>query len=96
VSMAARVYGQPRSPHFAQATRHSEYEARRTAKPVVGGIMSFGGPICLWCEAADLGFPMVSLVYPSVYPAKMDGGESKYWCGLWRFFRFRPSQPIPA
>ena len=34
---------------------------------------------------------MVSLVYPSVYPANVDGRQSKNWRGSGRFFRFRPS-----
>jgi hypothetical protein len=53
--------------------------------------VSFGGPICLWCEAADLGFPMASLVYPSAYPRVGRIGESECWRGLWKIFRFRPS-----
>ena len=55
--------------------------------------MSCGGPICLWCEAADVGFPMPSLVYPNVYPAKVDDSEAKDWRGLWQGFRFRPRPP---
>lgn len=35
--------------------------------------------------------PMVSLVFPSVYPTKMEGCESKDWRGLWTILRFRPS-----
>lgn len=34
---------------------------------------------------------MVSLVYPSVYPTKVDGNENKDWRGPWQVFRFRPS-----
>lgn len=43
-----------------------------------------------WFEATLALRPMVSLVYPSVYPVKVDGGESKDWCGSGRVFRFRP------
>jgi hypothetical protein len=50
-------------------SRHPTCVVHETAaQPVAGGIMSFGGPICLWCEAADFGFPRAGLVYPSVYP----------------------------
>lgn len=52
--------------------------------------MSFGGPICLWYGAADFGLPRPSLVYPSVYPAKVDNRETKDWRGLRRVFGFRP------
>lgn len=72
----------------------SRWTRLRPAQPVAGGIMSFGGPICLWCEAADFGLPMASLVYPSVYPTKVDGSESKEWRGLRRVFRFRPSHHL--
>lgn len=58
--------------------------------------MSFAGPLCLWCEFADFGFPKASLVYPSVYPRIGRIGESEWWRGLWRIFRFRPSHQYPC
>ena len=35
-----------------------------------------------WFEATFALEPMVSLVYPSVYPTEVDGNESKDWRGL--------------
>ena len=37
---------------------------------------------------------MVSLVYPTVYPTKLDGNESKDWRGPGRVFGFRPRPPL--
>lgn len=78
---------------YAMSRRSSDPVIRGAAQPVAGGIMSFGSPICLWCEAPDFGFPMTSLVYPSVYPMIGRLGESKCWRGLRTIFRFRPRPP---
>jgi len=47
-----------------------------------------------WFEVTSTLQPMVSLVYPNVYPAKVDGSEGENWRGLWRLFRFRPSHHL--
>jgi len=50
----------------------------------------------LWFEATFAVEPLVSLVYPNVYPTKVDCSESEGWRGLQRVFRFRPSHQITA
>jgi hypothetical protein len=70
--------------------------ARQTAAQdnVASVIMLKGWTGCPWFEARFARQPLVSLVYPCVHPAKVDGGENQSWRGLWRIFRFRPRPPI--
>ena len=47
-----------------------------------------------WLEDTCSLEPTVSLVYPSVYPAKVDGGEIEDGRGTRRVFGFRPRPPL--
>ena len=75
---------------LARPRLHGALDPSVAQSGVVAVIMLAGWSGGQWFEATFALQPMVSLVYPSVYPTKVDGSESKGWCGQPGVFRFRP------